>query len=758
MHSSGRLRRCFDGFYFAISALTAALLLSAVPALAAEPGQSGHSEVVLLGQLVVLLAAGRLLGEAMQRLGQPAVMGQLLAGVVLGPSLLGALWPAAEHAIFPHAAEQNAMLDGIAQLGVLLLLLLTGMETDVKLVRKVGRSSFAIAVTGLSVPFACGFLLGQLLPADVLPKPELRLVTSLFLGTALSISSVKIVAMVVREMDFMRRNVGQIIIAAAIIEDTIGWIIIALTFGIALHGKLDALSFGKSVLGTAIFLAASFTLGRRVVARLIRWANDTLVSEVPVITVILIVMGVMALITDAIGVHTVLGAFVAGMLVGQSPILTGEIDRQLRGLITALFMPVFFAVAGLRADLTVLADTRLLLLTLGLIAIASVGKFTGAFLGGRLGGLSLREALAIGCGMNARGSTEVIVATIGLSMGALSQNLFTMIVAMAVLTTLAMPPMLRWALLSIPMGEEEKQRLEREARDAKGFVSQFERLLVTVDDSINARFAAHVAGLIAGSRQILTTVLQIDKHEKTENGPALPPEAVVKASARAAQAAIPHADDEPPAEIEVTAREPDDPDEPAAAAVESEMRKGYDLVMFGVEPASGKAGTISPRLSEAASTSEGPLAIVDARGVHRDHPTAPGFSILLPIRGTASSRRGAEVAIELARASQSPIEALYVADKPRRSWTDPVSFAMGLEEEAALKDVVELAELQGVHVKTSINRSGDPGAAILRRAKRSHHDLIVLGVSRRPGDRLSFGQVAAEIINEAPCSVVLVSS
>jgi Kef-type K+ transport system membrane component KefB len=154
----------------------------------------------------------------------------------------------------------------------------------------------------------------------------------------------------------------------------------------------------------------------------------------------------MALITDAIGVHTVPGAFVAGILVGQSPILTRHIDEQLRGLITALFMPVFFGMAGLNADLRVLGNPSLLLLALGFIAIASLGKFSGAFIGGAIGGLTWRESLALGWGMNARGSTEVIVASLGLSMSALSQDLFTIIVAMAVVTTMAMPPMLRWAL------------------------------------------------------------------------------------------------------------------------------------------------------------------------------------------------------------------------------------------------------------------------------------------------------------------------
>src|SRR5439155_21303884 len=139
------------------------------------------------------------------------------------------------------------------------------------------------------------------------------------------------------------------------------------------------------------------------------------------------------------------------ILIGESPILTRHIDGQLRGLILAFFMPIFFGMAGLTTDLTILKDSALLLMTLGLIAIASIGKFAGAFIGGEIGGLTRREALALACGMNARGSTEVIIATIGLSMGALSQDLFTIIVAMAVATTMAMPPMLRWALRRVPI-------------------------------------------------------------------------------------------------------------------------------------------------------------------------------------------------------------------------------------------------------------------------------------------------------------------
>jgi Kef-type K+ transport system membrane component KefB len=498
----------------AIAALAITTTLIVTPAFAAEGGHS-PSEFVFVAQLVLLMLVGRLLGEAMIRIKQPGVMGQLIAGLVLGPSLLGMLAPEWQHAIFPPAKEQKAMLDAVSQFGVLMLLLLTGMETDLKLVRRTGAASAIASIAGIVIPFICGVALGEALPDSMLPDPSERLITSLFLGTALSIASVKIVAAVIREMNFMRRTVGQVILASAIIDDTVGWMITAVIFSLALQGHVDIWSLAQSILGTLAFMGLSLTIGRRLVFIIIRWVNDVFASDFAVITVIILIMCVMALITDLIGVHTVLGAFVAGILVGESPILTRHIDEQLRGLIVAFFMPVFFGAAGLSADLTILKDPNLLLLTCGLIAIASIGKFGGAFVGGKLAGLTFAESLALGTGMNARGSTEVIVATIGLSMGALSQNLFTMIVTMAVVTTMAMPPTLRWALARLPMRKDEKQRLEREEMEAKGFVPRLERLLLTVDESNNAKLATRIAGLLAGGSAMPTTVMHIKTDGKT---------------------------------------------------------------------------------------------------------------------------------------------------------------------------------------------------------------------------------------------------
>ena len=377
----------------------ALVMLAIEPAFAAGEAAKGPSEVIFIAQILALLIVGRLLGEAMLRLKQPAVMGQLIAGLLLGPSLFGLLLPDLQHALFPKNPEQKAMIDAISQLGILLLLLLTGMETDLKLVRQTGRAAVFASLMGIVVPFACGVALGEMLPDSLLPDPGKRLITALFLGTALSIASVKIVAMVVREMNFMRRVVGQVILASAIIDDSIGWIIVSIIFSLALHGAVDAWSLAQSVIGTLLFLAVSLTVGRRIVFFIIRWVNDTFVSDFAVVTAILVIMGGMSLITYGIGVHTVLGAFVAGILIGESPILTRHIDEQLRGLITAFFAPVFFGIAGLSSDLTILADPKIALLTVGLILIASIGKFGGAFIGAGLGGLTRREGFALACGM-----------------------------------------------------------------------------------------------------------------------------------------------------------------------------------------------------------------------------------------------------------------------------------------------------------------------------------------------------------------------
>ncbi|WOH78843.1 cation:proton antiporter [Bradyrhizobium sp. BEA-2-5] len=732
---------------------TVILLVSITAADAAGDKASKPSEFLLIVQIVLLIAVGRGLGEVMQRIGQPSVIGELLAGILLGPSLFGWLWPSAHGVIFPPSGEQKALIDGIAQFGILLLLLLTGMDTDLKLVRKVGRAATTISVAGIAVPFVCGFVLGEFLPDGLLPHPEARLIASLFMGTALSISSVKIVAVVVREMNFMRRNVGQIIVATAVIDDTIGWIIIAVIFSLASHGTLDLLSVAQALFGTLAFLAVSFTIGRRLVFLLIRWANDNLVSAAAVITVILLLMSVMAMITHLIGVHTVLGAFVAGILVGESPILTRQIDERLRGLISSFFMPVFFGLAGLSADLSVLKDPSVLGLTAALVLIASVGKFGGAFVGGALGGLTRQESYALASGMNARGSTEVIIATIGLSIGVLSQNLFTMIVTMAIVTTMAMPPMLRAALARLPMNEEERERLEREEFEKRGFVANLERLLLAVDESSNATFAAHLAGQLAGGRGLPITVLHVGANAKLQEKNRADEESPEAAVINAAKASA-EADADGGGNVDVISRARE---ETAAEAIAEEAKKGFDLLVVGMDAVAGPDGGFDRQLDDLTSGFDGPLAIAAAKGVHEKEPTANARKILVPVSGSNVSRRGAEVAIALARLSSEPLQVVYVSttrDKGARRTSPSMSLA---HEEAILKDIAATAARYDINVTTRLRANTAPEVAIQQEIASSRADLVVIGVDRIQGDSLNFGSVATAVLGKSKASVLLVS-
>ena len=568
-----------------------------------------------------------------------------------------------------------------------------------------------------------------------------------------------------------------------------------------MHGAVDAASLAQGVIGTLVFLAVSLTVGRRVVFFIIRWVNDTFVSEFAVVTAILVIMGAMSPITYVIGVHTVLGAFVAGILIGESPILTRHIDEQLRGLITAFFAPVFFGIAGLSADLSILGDPKMALLTIGLILIASVGKFGGAFVGAELGGLTRREGFALACGMNARGSTEVIIATIGLSMGALNQNLFTMIVAMAVITTMAMPPTLRWALSRIPMRKEEKQRLEREEQEAKGFVPNLERLLIAVDDSPNGKFASRVAGMLAGTHGMPTTVLHITDAPKDTTSKADEKRSDLKETTKAAAVKIDQkkSDKKDAAESDESKKSAKEEkidktdqkkaegagemvkeaaeqikskqkkEEKTDAAVEittivheapspdmisEEAKKGYDLLIIGLGKTSTRGKDFHGSVTTLAKGFEGPLVITAARGDLLEKPDGK-LSILVPVNGTESARRGAEVALTLARAAKAPLTVLYVTV---REGNKRRGIRTRRHEEAILKDIVAIADGYNMSIRTAVLADNAPDEAILKEVERRKHNLIVMGVGRRPDEKLFFGDTASSLLADAECSLLFVAS
>jgi nucleotide-binding universal stress UspA family protein len=555
--------------------------------------------------------------------------------------------------------------------------------------------------------------------------------------------------MVLIDIGAMRRDLGQLMLATAILDDSIAWIIIAVISGIAAHGHVDLATIGGSIAGTALFLAFSLSIGRRLVARLIVWVNDHMTIEVPVITAIIVIMLAMSLTTELIGVHTALGAFIAGILVGQSPILTEQIENQLRGFVFAFFSPVFFAVAGLGMDLRTLFDPTLALFTLAIIVVASVGKFSGALVGGRMGGLTLRESLALGVGLNARGSTEVIIASIGLAMGALSNQLYTMIVAMAVLTTMAMPPMLRWVVARVPLGEEEAKRLEKEEAEALEHLPKMERALVYADDSPNGRLASRLAALFTVRQEVLTTVLE-PKAADAANGGDPVRRAQLTEAAQTVQSAARTEAGRPTIEQLVTERPGHDEN-----AIEREIARGYDIAFVGLDrPIAESQLQFEERLQRLVESFDGPVAIA-LNGAGAAGPADIPLDILLPAAGTQDARLATEIAISLAAATKGTVTALHVFDP--QADTAVLRGRGRRSGMSVLVDVHRAGKRGGVPVKGLTATNIRPESEIRRAVRGGRFDLVVLGTSLRHGETKFLGPRTAGLLRVIRTPVLLIA-
>lgn len=424
------------------------------------PALASHALGLLFLQLAAILFVSRLLAEVMRRIGQPSVIGELLAGLVLGPSLFGWLLPSGFGLLFPADPAQGKLLEVVAWLGMVLLLLLTGLETDVRLLRNLGRSAASASLFGLVIPAGAGFVLGQLVPADLLTNPNERLIFSAFLATAMSISAMPVIAKILHDLDLTKRNLGVVILSAGVVDDTIGWIVLSLIAGIASAHANFMQKFVTTLGLTAAFIVAAFYLLFplvkwlfRVVERYAQTANVELVLIVGICLVL-------SAITEYIGIHAVFGAFVAGCILRQVPNLDPAIVHRLESTAVSLFAPIFFGLVGLKVDLTKVSSIKLVLVVLG---VASLGKIVGSTLGGVLGKMRWRESLAIGFAMNARGGMGLIVALIGLQLGILTQASYASLVVMAIVTSFMAPILLRVALKGVPLSPDEQARIQSES-------------------------------------------------------------------------------------------------------------------------------------------------------------------------------------------------------------------------------------------------------------------------------------------------------
>ncbi|RKT54858.1 cation:proton antiporter [Saccharothrix australiensis] len=424
---------------------------------AAPPSPLGaHQMLVFLVQLAALLGVAFVLGRLATRCRMPAVVGELAAGVVLGPSLLGPLWPALSGWLFPADPAQLHLLDAVGQLGVLLLVGFTGMHLDLGLARRRGGAAAWVGAGGLLIPLGLGFAVGFALPAALIGGGADRPVFALFLGVAVCVSAIPVIAKVLLEMNLLHRDIGQLVITAAAVDDVVGWSLLAVVSGMAGAG----FTLGHAALSVGALLVVgvvALVLGRPVVKKALTFAVRANDPGVTVAVVVLLVV-LSAAGTHALSLEPVLGAFVCGLLISWSGVPVHQKLRALRTFVMAVLAPVFFATAGLRMDLTALREPAVLGAAALVLLFAVIGKFAGAYLGARIGRLGHWEGLALGAGLNARGVIGVIVAMVGLRLGVLTTEAYTVVVLVAVVTSLMAPPALRYAVKRIAVTTEEQER------------------------------------------------------------------------------------------------------------------------------------------------------------------------------------------------------------------------------------------------------------------------------------------------------------
>jgi Kef-type K+ transport system membrane component KefB len=376
----------------------------------------------------VIVLAAHVGGLVARRLGQPKVLGEIVAGIVLGPSVLGALWPDLTARVFP--AELLPWLEALAQIGLVLFMFLVGVELDRAHLRGQGHRAVVVSHASIIAPFALGFGLGWWVHPIVGGQAE-ALAFALFVGAAMAVTAFPVLARILQETGLDRTRVGAMTLACAAVDDVTAWCILAVVLAVAQGGGAGPVVV--TIMTSAAFVAAMWVVVRPLLARR---------SEVPVALAIGIALA-SAWLTDVIGIHAIFGAFLAGVIMPRGPGDRLVLADRLEIAVGAILLPVFFMVVGLSTEIGLVDTAQLWAITVAIIVVATAGKLGGAGLAARAVGETWRDAWTIGVLMNTRGLTEIVILSVGLEQGIIDQTMFTVMVIMALATTFAAVPLLR---------------------------------------------------------------------------------------------------------------------------------------------------------------------------------------------------------------------------------------------------------------------------------------------------------------------------
>ena len=705
----------------------------------------GLSELDILFTLIafaLLLLATRAMAELARRFGQPEVLGELLGGFLIGPSVLGALFPQLFHELFGRIVVTQG-LSLLSWIGAILLLLIAGIEADLVILREK-------AVPGLLA--AAGAIGSSLVIASLV---AVKLMgrngqSGFFLGLVYSVTAVSVVAKLLIERGVLRRGYAQVMLAAGIASEVLVWPLISVVS--SLHSGTNPWIAGlRSAALAAAFFALMLTLGRRFTFWAMRRVADVTGIANGELSLILLLVSISAIITAAAGLHPLLGAFVFGVLLSRAPRATVALKERLQALTVSFFAPIFFGLAGMRVNLFDLHGAQSIKGILLLLFAVGLLKVLFGFLGAKAGRLPFWESASIGVGLNLKGGSDVVVAIVGTELGLLSADLYTMYAVVAILTVLITPPILaRISARALP-DEAEIERLNHEEARRRAYFADMERVLLPDIPELHPGLVASLIEQIARAkseqREIFDiTELSTDREHVAGSDSATPE---LRQVSRWLTRAVRH--DHVGLDHMLIQK---DPLEAVLSASASQQ-----IIFAGTTKLPEGASTLSFGTMHDAlirdATCDVLLAVHDAAIMPRIK------RILVPVNGLEHALAAADVAAYLAKACNAELVLFNVA----HTRLDPMFWKEGGQRDVLQRGytIVREAEFRvarlGAWVSSRVKLSGDPAAAILDELKRRQYSLLVMGgVGRTADGDLALGSTIEHLMREASLPRVLLVS
>ena len=707
----------------------------------------------LLG-IAAILVVGRGTAELARRVGQPEVLGELVGGVILGPSLLGALFPGIYHALYLTPIV-NAGMSLLSWIGAILLLLVAGLEVDLKILRAHARPGALAAAFAIIPSIAAGTIFAVL----VLGKAPS---SGIFLGLVLSVTAVSVAAKILIEREALRRDYAQVIIAAGVVSEVLVWLLIAvvsqLRAGTEVASGLEATAFAVG------FFILMMTLGRRFTNWAMRRTADLTSIVNGELSLVIVLTFVSAAITQALNLHALLGAFVFGVLLSQAPRATEQLKERIQTLVVGFFAPIFFVLAGMRVNVFQLGGAggvgAALVAIVLLFLIATLIKVGLATLGARLGGLRWLESLLVGIGLDLKGGTDVIVAILGAELGLLTVRIYTIYAVVAILTVLVAPPIIALLERHVPLSREELARLNREEAKRRAYMPNLERVLVPIAPSLNADVAAALVQAIAQAKRTEDEVFDITQLELSGPAAQAPDALAVTGAAQAGQSLGGVADKHT---VELTRREASAETRDATVKAILDAAHEHELIALGAAPPSAEGGSFSLGYIQdhVIDQAHADVLVIVSGAARRSFTRRSVQRVLVAVNDFEYSLAAGDVAAYLAKATEAEL-VLFTSVRSRLDslfWRERSHRQLLKNGFEVLRELAFRVGRLDVPLSERVEVSADAGEAIVGELRRQRYDLVVLGAVDRSADgRLYLGGPVETVLARGETPTVLLIS